>query len=191
MARLAIYIDGGYVAKIAEAHFRLWIDYEKLSSKITEIIRTRTEGTVDLLRTYHYDCLPYQSDPPTQDEARRFGQKRGFFAALERLPRYTVRQGRLMHRGEDSAGRPIFQQKRVDLMIGLDIALLAAKSRITHAAVVSGDSDLLPAVEAAKGEGVSVWLVHGPRSTYANELWSAVDDRVAIEQFVGEVVRER
>ncbi len=96
-----------------------------------------------------------------------------------------------MYRGDDSNGRPIFQQKRVDLMIGLDIALLAAKNRITHAAVLSGDSDLLPAVEAAKGEGVSVWLVHGPRSTFADELWSAADDRIAIEEFVDKVARSR
>ena len=142
MARLAIYVDGGYVAKLAENHFRLRVDYGKLSSKITEVIRARTDETLDLMRTYYYDCLPYQSDPPTRDETQRFGQKRRFFAALERLPKYDVRRGRLMYRGADSAGQPIFQQKKVDLMIGLDIALLAAKNRITHAAVLSGDSDL-------------------------------------------------
>ena len=191
MARLAIFVDGGYVAKLAENHFRLWVDYGRLSSKITEIIRAGTDEKLDLMRTYYYDCLPYQGDPPTEDEARRFSRKRGLFTALEHLPKYTVRQGRLMKRGEDSDGRPIFQQKKVDLMIGLDIALLAAKNRITHAAVLSGDSDLLPAVEAAKQEGVNVWLVHGPSSTYANELLLAVDDRVALEDFINEVVQRR
>ena len=102
MARLAIYVDGGYVAKLAETQFKLWVDYGKLSSKVTEIIRTRTEGSLDLVRTYYYDCLPYQSNSPTPDEARRFSQKRKFLAALERLPKYTVRQGRLMYRGDDS-----------------------------------------------------------------------------------------
>lgn len=75
-----------------------------------------------------------------------------------------------MYRGTDAQDRPIFQQKRVDFMIGLDIAGLAAKRRLTHAAVFSGDSDLLPAVEEAKREGIAVWLVHGPAGTNAPEL---------------------
>lgn len=87
-----------------------------------------------------------------------------------------------MHRGDDAQGKPIFQQKRVDLMIGLDIAGLAAKQQITHAALLSGDSDLLPAVEAAKREGVVVWLVHGPQSTFARELWNLADDRLSIDR---------
>ena len=97
-----------------------------------------------------------------------------------------------MYRGQSATGHPIFQQKRVDLMIGLDVALLAAKHQIAHAAVISGDSDLLPAVAVAQQEGVSVWLVHGPPSTYANELWSAVDERILIDdRCVGDVARSR
>ncbi len=83
-----------------------------------------------------------------------------------------------MLRGQDENGAPIFQQKRVDLMIGLDFALLAFKHRITHAALVSGDSDLLPALEVAQQEGVVVCLVHGPRSTYADELRLMADQRI-------------
>ena len=33
-------------------------------------------------------------------------------------------------------------------------------------------------------------LVHGPRSTYADELWSAADERIAIDDdFMDEVAR--
>ena len=75
------------------------------------------------------------------------------------------------------------QQKRTDLLLGLDFAMMSAKRQISHAAVVAGDSDFLPAFKAAKQEGVSVWLFHGPgRSTgrdssYADELWQAADER--------------
>ena len=84
-----------------------------------------------------------------------------------------------MYRGTDAQGRPIFQQKRVDLMIGLDIAGLAAKKRITHAAVFSGDSDLLPAVEEAQREGIAVWLVHDPREPTLRSCgrWPTIDSR--------------
>lgn len=191
MARLAIFVDGGYIAKLGAA-FDTWVDLEKLSAKIRDEIAGTTYEPLDLARTYYYDCLPYQSSQPTREEAQRFSRKRRYFSALRKLPRCTVREGRLMYRGLDAAGKPIFQQKRVDLMIGLDFALLAAKHQITHAAVITGDSDLLPAFEVAQGEGVVVSLVHGPRSTYADELWSAADERIAIDHdFMDEVARAR
>lgn len=181
MARLAIFIDGGYAAKIAENHLRFRIDYAKLSDAIRDVISGGSAEPLDLLRTYFYDCLPYQSERPTPEEATRFSRKRSFFAMLQRLPNYNVREGRLRHRGQDVNGVSIFQQKRVDLMIGLDVAGLAAKHAITHAAILTGDSDLLPAFEEAKREGISVWLVHGPARTYASELWDAADSRISVD----------
>lgn len=191
MARLAIYIDGGYIAKLG-ASFRTWVDFEKLSARIRDGVAADTPEPLDVVRTYFYDCLPYQHDPPTPEEAQRFGQRRRFFAALRKLPRFAVREGRLMYRGDDAEGLPIFQQKRIDLMIGLDFALLAAKHQITHAAIVTGDSDLLPAVEVAQQEGVVVCLVHGPSSTYASDLWEMADHRILIDRgFMLAVARAR
>ena len=187
---LGIFVDGGYVTKVSVA-FQIWVDIGRLGAKIRERIAENTFEPLDVVRTYYYDCLPYQSDPPTAQEAQRFSQKRRFFAALQHLPRCTVREGRLMYRGQDAHGEPIFQQKRVDLMIGLDFALLAAKHQITHAAVVTGDSDLLPAFEVAQREGVVVCLVHGPRSTYASDLRSAADERIEMDRdFMEDVKRE-
>lgn len=190
MARLTIFVDGGYIAKLGMT-FNTWVDIGKLAAKIRDEIAQSTFEPLDLTRTYYYDCLPYQSNPPTTEEAHRFSQKRRFFSALRKLPKCTVREGRLMYRGLDTDGERIFQQKRVDLMIGLDFALLAAKHQITHAAVVSGDSDLLPAFEVAQAEGVVVCLAHGPSSTYANDLWSAADQRIGIDRnFMDDVARE-
>lgn len=47
-------------------------------------------------------------------------------------------------------------------------------------AILSGDSDLLPAVEMAKDTGIIVRLVHGPRGTYHGDLWDAADERKEI-----------
>lgn len=81
-------------------------------------------------------------------------------------------------------------QKGVDLLLGLDFALLSAKHQITHAAVVSGDSDLIPAFDAAQQEGIKTWLIHGP--TYASELWQRADDRFLLTpEFMGSVARDR
>lgn len=188
MARLAIFVDGGYLDALAEDEFAIWVDYSKLSEEIGKVVSSRTPEDVDLFRTFYYNCLPYQSNPPTGDESYRFGQKRKFFDFLRRLPRFAVREGRLVRRGYDADGKPIFQQKRVDLLLGLDFALLAGKRQITHAAVLAGDSDLVPAFHVAKSEGVSVWLFHGPRvsrktgiCTYADELWQEADERFEID----------
>ena len=197
MARLAIFIDGGYLAKLAQQEFGVWVDFEKLSEEVRAAIAAKTLEPLDLLRTYFYDALPYQSSPPTPDEAMRFSQRRGFFAKLRQLPKYNVREGRLMYRGNDNRGQPIFQQKRVDLLLGLDFALLAGKHQITHAAVISGDSDLLPAFDVAQQEGIVVWLIHGPRaprhggpSTHAEELWEAADERFLLDDaFMAKVAR--
>ena len=186
MARLAVFIDGGYLDVLARDEFHVRIDNGKLSSQITRVVASATAEPVDLLRTYYYDCLPYQSNPPTDEEKQRVSRKQNRFNALKKLDSYIVREGRLMFRGLDASGRPIFQQKRVDLLLGLDFALLSGKKQITHAAVVSGDSDLIPAVEAAQLEGVSTWLFHGPRrsgnSAYASELWMAADKRFEMDQ---------
>ena len=187
MARLAIFIDGGYLDALSEDEFSMRVDLSKLSEEIRNIINSKTPEEVELLRTFYYDCLPYQSNPPTMAEKSRFSRKRRFLDALERLPRFAVRLGRLALRGYYANGKPIFQQKRVDLLLGLDFALLSGKQQITHVAVVTGDSDLIPAFEVAKKEGVLVWLFHGPRiskkdgkSTYASELWQEADERFEI-----------
>jgi uncharacterized LabA/DUF88 family protein len=188
MYRLAIFVDGGYLDSLATDEFGIRIDQSKLGEEIRRIVAAKTPNSVDLLRTLYYDCLPYQSNPPTTDEKERFSKKRSYFDMLRNLPRFDVREGRLVFRGLDRSGKQIFQQKRVDLLLGLDFALLSGKRQITHVAVVSGDSDLLPAFKVAKEEGISVWLFHGPRkskkdgsSTYAYELWQEADERCEID----------
>ena len=191
MARLAIFIDGGYIDALASKEFSVRVDYDKFVKEVVNVISSRTAEPLDLLRTYYYNCLPFQSSPPTDSEAARFAGQRHFFEALTRLDRFMVREGRLAFRGHDNQGKPIFQQKRTDLLLGLDFALLSGKHQITHAALVAGDSDFIPAVEIAKQEGIVVSLFHGPsRKSYAQELWSAVDERFELNQsFMDSVTR--
>lgn len=187
MARLAVYVDGGYVDALASM-LDLRFDMQKLTDRILHTVQQHTPGSIELLRTFYYHCLPYQSNPPTATERQRFANKRKFFDSLRRLPRFSVREGRLAFRGYDRDGKPIFQQKRTDLLLGLDFALLSGKRTITHAAVVSGDSDLVPAFKVVREEGILVWLFHGPRvspvtgqATYAEELWLEADERCEID----------
>ena len=65
-------------------------------------------------------------------------------------------------------------------MLSVDLATLAAKRLIQEAAIVAGDSDFIPAVEAAKSEGVLIRLFHG--QSVHSDLWTAADERVQFSQ---------
>ncbi len=83
MARIAIFIDGGYIGALAMKEFGgVRIDFAKFSDEITREVQSSTTEPVDLLRTYYYNCLPYQSNSPTQAESDRYAAARRFHDAL-------------------------------------------------------------------------------------------------------------
>jgi len=179
MSKMAIFIDGGYINRLSRDNFLIdnySIDYKKFVKWIS--------GTSTIFRAYYYDCLPYQSYKPTRRERERFSKKREFFFSLEKIPRFCVRQGKLAYRGKDGGGKPIFAQKQVDLLLGLDSGSLVSTRKFDEVAIVAGDSDFIPVVEFAKKEGVIVWLIHGPSGTYHKDLWQAADERKEITQDV-------
>jgi len=173
MGIAAAFLDGGYVEKVLHYdHNEPKIDFEKLVHVMVK--------PDELLRAYYYHCLPYQSNPPTEDERQRYAARHRFTTALSFLPRFEVRLGQLAYRGMDTEGKRIFQQKRVDCMVGVDMALLAAKGKVTSVAVFTGDSDIIPALEAVKREGVLVTLWHGsfsPNTRPSRELFEIADER--------------
>ena len=181
MGICAVYLDAAYIEKVLSAEYpRMRIDYGLLAREMA--------GRDELLRAHYYHCLPYQSDPPTEDEKERYRRKYRFIDALNYVPRFQIRLGQLAIIGEDARGRKIFQQKRVDLMLGVDMALLAGKGKINSVALFSGDSDHIPAVEAVKQEGVIVTLWHGAlegANAPSRELFKICDERVA---FTPEIV---
>ena len=178
MGTCAIYIDGGYLDKVLQN------EYPQTKVDIGQLVE-HMRASDTLLRAYYYHCMPYRSDPPTTDEERRYASKRRFIDALSYIPRFQVRLGHLSFQGLTDRSQPIFQQKRVDMMLGVDMALLAVKQRVDRMVLLTGDSDTIPAVEAVKPEGVVVTLWHGPlkgRSSPSRDLYQIVDDRVEIDQ---------
>lgn len=178
MSKTAVFIDGGYFAKILEKQFNSpRIDFSKLSAKICG-------DECSLLRTYYYNCMPYKQDPPSIEEAKRYSNMQKFVDALMKLQRFDVRLGKLEYRGLDINNKPIFQQKRVDILLGCDLVLLSAKNRISKAVIITGDSDFIPAIEIAKNEGVETVLFHS--NAYGcvphQSLMQAVDVRNLITQ---------
>lgn len=172
MSRTAIFIDGAYLGHGLREFGEAKIDFSKLAQEVS--------AGNEILRSYYYHCLPWQSTSPTPDERTRFGRMQAFLNRLNQLSRFEVRLGKLAHRGISNDGSPIFVQKRVDIMLGVDLVLLSAKGQITDAVVIAGDSDFLPAIEVARNEGVVLHLWHF--TSYHRELWDACDERTAFAQ---------
>jgi uncharacterized LabA/DUF88 family protein len=186
MPRVAIFIDGGYLDMVLRREFsNARIDYQKLANYIAQQIHPEA----DILRTYYYHCLPYQSNPPTLEEKRRFGAAEKFMEGLRSLPRFEVRLGRLARRGPDKDGHYDYQQKMVDALLSIDLVRLSTKGQITHAAIVAGDADFVPAIKVARDEGVAVWLFHGQR--IHNELRCTADERIQLrDDIINQLNRE-
>lgn len=161
-----MFLDGGYLDHVMNQEGRPRIDYAAFSDAVCQ-------GR-ERLRTYYYHCAPYQGPNPTDDERRRFGGYRKFTSVLQMLPRFTVREGRLQRIGS------MFKQKGVDIQLAVDLVRLSLSGKIDHAVMVTGDSDFVPAIEAAQDAGISVVLFHHPRLSNHHTLQQAVDDRFHI-----------
>jgi hypothetical protein len=117
--RGAIFIDGGYLDQVLIGYGKARIDYSKLCEQLFI--------DVPLLRTYYYHCLPYQSSNPTPEQRQEFASAERFQRTLSRLPSFTVRRGKLAYRGTDETGRPVFEQKRIDVALATDLVMHATK----------------------------------------------------------------
>lgn len=60
-----------------------------------------------------------------------------------------------------------FQQKGVDMRIGLDIASLAYKKQVEQIILIAGDSDFVPAAKLARREGIDFIL---------DPMWAEIKD---------------
>ncbi|MEX0779222.1 MAG: NYN domain-containing protein, partial [Balneolales bacterium] len=136
----------------------------------------------ELLRTYYYHCLPHQSSNPSQEEKDRFSGAQKFYKRLNHLDSFTVQLGKMAFRGIDDDGYSIYEQKRVDVMLATDIVMHSTKRLITHAVLLTGDSDFLPAIEIAKSEGVHLTLYYCEKTRPHDELLDLVDSRRKIDE---------
>ena len=170
--RTAIFLDGAYLNKVTERHYgRISLAHDKLAAHLA--------SGHELLRTYYYDAPPWQSNPPTYEESRRFAARQSFFSSLRKLPRFEVREGRCARIWDKDANDWRFIQKRVDVLFSVDLVRLASKQQIQRAVLLAGDSDFLPAISVAKDEGVLIQLVHSPnRKEVHRDLWDAADERI-------------
>ena len=187
MIDLAIFIDGGYLNSLVFREYQTRLDMGKVISRIKFVVGDRENGKVDLFQAFFYDSMPFSGLLPTQADLKIAENKKRFVVAMENLPDCTVRLGKTSYRGSDQRGKDKYQQKRTDILLGLDIAQVVLKRQASHIALVSGDDDYVPLIEFAKANRVRTWLFHGSvKSRFAacsRELLGAVDESCEIDEY--------
>lgn len=179
MDKVAIFIDSGYLDKLLKNEFRSpQIDLGKLA-------RVLSSGR-ELLRSYYYYCMPFQSTHPTPYEKELYIKKQKYIHALSKIPRLELRQGRLA-KFPDGHGGFEFKQKRIDVMMASDLIRLSATGKINEAVLITGDSDFVPAIKEAKDLGVVVKLYYSPNAINA-ELLLSCDERIEIKKDLIETI---
>lgn len=205
MERAAVFIDGGYWQKILKNRFGSpKIDLVAFSDALC--------GTQERLRTYFYDCLPFQGDNPSEDEKELYKRKQSYLHALGLLPRFEIRKGRLARRTINfkeverldgsifylscSDGDPAydpknivikFEQKGIDTLVGIDVTGLSVRRSISTVILVAGDSDFIPSIRVAKDEGMLIRLAYHDSAIHKDLLQLADDRFLLTHEFIQKI----
>jgi uncharacterized LabA/DUF88 family protein len=184
MKRVALLIDGGHLRVLAkQAGHDFGPDF------IERFSRDCIEPNEDLIRVLYYDCAPFSGTVRLPVSGKKLAVK-GNDAWLRELAArdlFAVRLGVLKFRGFSPRQTPLkedrltdddfkanYEQKGVDMRIGLDIANFASMRSVDRILLVSGDTDCVPAMKHARIAGLQVVLVEVPRQRPAAELtWHA------------------
>ena len=141
-----------------------------------------------LYRCFFYDAVPYDrlghlpvsKKPVDYEKSAQAIFRLGLFEQLRRRPNFALRLGEVRRNREwiikervqkdllngrrtiadltDDDFVPGFQQKAVDMRIGMDIATLTLKKQADTIVLVAGDSDFVPAARMARREGARIIL---------------------------------
>lgn len=75
----------------------------------------------------------------------------------------------------DGDFKPTFEQKGVDMRIGLDIAAYAANHSVNRIILVSNDTGCIPALKYGRRAGLQTVLIEPPKVRLAPELLAHID----------------
>ena len=143
-------------------------------------------GDEEILRVLYYDCAPYSGTVrlPVSGDPFVFNGSDKWLEELACKDLFAVRLGVLKFRGYKPKRTPIeqtvpltdndfdldFEQKGVDLKIGLDIASYCENRVADRIVLVCNDTDCIPAIKYGRKSGLQVVVAGLPGSEIAREL---------------------
>lgn len=126
-------------------------------------------------KVFYYDALPGQRrTEPDEEFAVRWAEAERLQVYLQTLDRYRVYQGDARWR----SGRG-HEQKKVDVMITVDMLKHTIRRNMDQATLLASDVDFRPLLDALVDEGMFVTLMYNPWNT-SQELLGAADARIAL-----------
>lgn len=185
-ARYAILLDGGFVTRKLQEKLEQPATADDIVALCDEIAANDVFKNYELLRIYYYDAppsletvhLPVSGQEHALAATERARHAQSLYDQLELKHRFALRMGetrltpfhwkikpkkakqlvRSPRELTDSDFALDINQKGVDIRIGLDMARLALRDTVRAVAVVTGDSDFVPAFKFVRREGVKVML---------------------------------
>jgi uncharacterized LabA/DUF88 family protein len=185
--KTSLLIDGGYLRASAK---KASITYDNaFIEAFSKVCCTREEY---LFRVFYYDAAQFKGTKalPVSGNNTTFQSNDQWLKDLAKLEKFAVRRGTIGFRGwrpknipinaaalTDADFSPVFEQKGVDMRIGLDIAEFSEKRTVDRILVVSGDTDMVPAFKRARKAGLEVGVIQLPRPVFTvhDELLSHSD----------------
>ncbi len=186
--KTAILIDGSFFwMKHLEARLGQPPTAESVRTACELIMDDPEFENDQLFRAYYYDSPPYggKAVHPISQREIEFSQteqyriKHEYLTQLMRMPRMALRLGSLAMQGWKlnkknmraimetlSQQRPLqpqdvsinLVQKEVDMLMGLDIAWIAARDMVEKIVLLTGDADMIPAMNFAREHGMLVFV---------------------------------
>lgn len=191
--KTALLIDGGYLRACSKGAKRSF-DNQLIESFAHNCFHADEYA----FRIFYYDSPQYRgrANLPVSGKETHFQASDKWLDQLAKLERFAVRRGTLGFRGwrpknlpldgrqlQDSDFEPIFEQKGVDMRIGLDIATFSDQATVDRVLLVSGDTDMIPAMKHARKAGLEVGLIQLPSP--AQTLTSALKAHADIVRHIG------
>ncbi|MDQ2834114.1 MAG: NYN domain-containing protein [Acidobacteriota bacterium] len=149
----------------------------------------------ECLRILYYDCAPYVGSAvqPVSGLPREFSGSDRWLHEIAALDLFAVRRGVLKFRGFKRSSRvvrgatptdadfdPQFEQKGVDMRIGLDIAAYSAEHLTKRIILITNDTDCVPAMKFARKAGLQTILIKLPNCNPTPELIAHADFKRSI-----------
>jgi len=188
--KIAVLIDGGHLRSYTRKAKKSFVpDY------IEKIAHTCALADEVIHRVLYYDCSPYQGEAvlPVSGVKKAFSGSDKWLHDLSHKDLFAIRTGVLKFRGfilrkskipftptgplTDDDFEAKFEQKGVDMRIGLDMATLSANRSVELIALVTNDTDCIPAMKHARRAGLQIALVVVPGYQPAPELLAHSDFR--------------
>lgn len=205
MKKVALLIDGGHLRVQAKKDgHRYNPDF------IEKVAHACVIEAEELFRIFYYDCPPFSGTKPGEISGKDivFSRADEWLHELATRDLFAVRLGVLKFRGwklkkkrkgtllvapslstnpppqgkvlSDDDFRPDFEQKGVDMRIGIDIASMADRRVVERIILITADTDCIPAMKYGRIGGLQVVAITLPNAGLTREFLAHVDIKRAI-----------